>query len=259
MRRIIASIVFVLLAGLCYAQQAVVAVAPFEARAGIALADADTVTEMFSIQLSAAKVARVVTRAALDKVMQEHKFQMSDWSDDSRTATLGKALNANWVVRGVLQKLDGSFIATVSILDVKTLEVMGGGRIRMTKIGEAFDLMKDLVDQTTYTITGGSGQTSVAVNAAKTYKIGDKGPGGGVVFYAADGVYMECSPELGWHNQADAMQVARNYRGGGFNNWRLPTKDDLNLIYQSLIVKRRNIDGFSDNRPKFEFSQEKAG
>jgi TolB-like protein len=144
----------------CYAQQDVVAVAPCEAKSGISVSDAHTVTEMFIIQLSSKRIARVVTRAAIDKVIREHQFQTGDWSDDRKTAELGKALNANWVVHGTLQKLDGSFIITVSILNVKTPEVMGGGLIRMASIDEAFDLMNDLVDQTAQTMTGGSENTN---------------------------------------------------------------------------------------------------
>jgi hypothetical protein len=37
---------------------------------------------------------------------------------------------------------------------------------------------------------------------------------------------------------------ARNYNGGGFRDWRLPTKGELNLIYVNL--KLGNLGEFSD-------------
>ena len=73
---------------------------------------------------------------------------------------------------------------------------------------------------------------------AGRYKIGDTGPGGGIVFVVeADGNSgMEVSRLLGsadsWRNARD---IIKNYRGGGMNDWRLPSKDELNFIYKNLV------------------------
>jgi hypothetical protein len=40
------------------------------------------------------------------------------------------------------------------------------------------------------------------------------------------------SPDLGRHTWYEAMEICKNYRGEGFNDWRLPTKDELNKIYK---------------------------
>jgi hypothetical protein len=72
----------------------------------------------------------------------------------------------------------------------------------------------------------------------KRIEIGDPGPGGGIVFFAEGERYIEVSEILGAHTWSDALSVARNYRGGGYSDWRLPTKDELNLIYQNLRAKQ---------------------
>ncbi len=66
------------------------------------------------------------------------------------------------------------------------------------------------------------------------YQIGDRGPGGGIVFYNDGKMSYEVSGVLGRHKWGAAVGVAQNYRGGGFGDWRLPTKNELDLVYQNL-------------------------
>jgi len=41
-----------------------------------------------------------------------------------------------------------------------------------------------------------------------------------------------------------AAKVCADYRGGGYDGWFLPSKDELNLMYENL--KKNNLGGFSD-------------
>ena len=87
-----------------------------------------------------------------------------------------------------------------------------------------------------------------AQNAAQTYKIGDKGPGGGTVFFAENGKYKECSGVLGdggYYTAVAADNLAYQYDGGGFHDWKVPTIDELSLIYENL--RKRNLGGFGND------------
>jgi TolB-like protein len=163
MRRIIAVTVMVLAAGLCFGQQvrpqARVAVAPFTATSGNTESDAETIAEIFGLELQAKNVVRVFTRGNIMAVMSENRFQMSDLSSDDKTAAIGRAANADWVVRGQVQKLGAVIVVTASLLDVNTLEIMGGAPMYLNAIEEAATKMNGFITTITQRITdrGGGG------------------------------------------------------------------------------------------------------
>ena len=113
--------------------------------------------------------------------------------------------------------------------------------------------------------------------APKTYKIGDTGPAGGFIFYdkgyVSDGwQYLEAASRdaptahwgpnvngtrqgIGTGKQNTALIVrtddtgtaahrCREYRQNGYDDWFLPSKDELNLMYQNL--KQKGLGGFSN-------------
>lgn len=68
----------------------------------------------------------------------------------------------------------------------------------------------------------------------KQYKVGDIGPGGGIIFLIKGNLAWECSKVLGLRDWYDAKEVCSEYRGGGYSNWYLPSYDELNCIYENL-------------------------
>jgi hypothetical protein len=75
-------------------------------------------------------------------------------------------------------------------------------------------------------------------------EIGKTGPGGGTIFFAEGGQYKECSGELGNSTWNNAVTTARNYKGGGFNDWHLPDRGELDLMYKNL--KKNSLGGLSN-------------
>ena len=69
-----------------------------------------------------------------------------------------------------------------------------------------------------------------------SYKIGDLGPGGGIIFAIEGPYHYEVSRILGTLTWYEADNVAKNYRGGNLSDWYLPTLAELALVYDNLVV-----------------------
>lgn len=61
-----------------------------------------------------------------------------------------------------------------------------------------------------------------------------------------DGIVMEVSHLLGHANWEDAQAIVAAYRGGGYDDWRLPTVEELLLLYRTGYQSGRG--GFAADR-----------
>lgn len=83
------------------------------------------------------------------------------------------------------------------------------------------------------------------------YKIGDFGPGGGIVFLDLGRVengwrYLEVTTLNFLGTWYEALAKAREYRGNGFWDWRLPTREELAVLSGNLNENfDANFSGFT--------------
>ena len=168
----------------------VVVITTFDAK-GISEDDVEFVMNSFTTAFTDLGVARVVDRGSFDKIRGELSFQTSDWSDSKKVAELGRALNATQVVIGQLMKRGANFFLIVKILDVNTTTVISSHLDKVGSIDDFFEKMPEFCKKLVAKMSDAKAFSSVSDGSGKTqtsakmggYKIGDIGPGGGIIFY----------------------------------------------------------------------------
>jgi TolB-like protein len=152
----------------------------------------------------------IVDRKEIDLIRSEFAFQYSGEVSDESMQSIGRMLGAQSIVSGRLNRIGDAYRIVIRVLNVESAAVEAQYRT---------DIAND---------------SRVKALLAETYKIGDGGPGGGTIFNVEGNTYLEVSVILGSYSWKEAIETAKNYKGGGFSDWRLPTIDELQLIYLNL-------------------------
>jgi len=251
--------------------QYTIVMSSFDIRGGLPAGDVDVLTELFITEL-VANGAKIVDRNSFEKISAEMKFQASDWSDGTKLAQLGRALNANAILRGSVMSL-GQTIITSTILDINTAQILSSSTLQMAGINEIFSKLPAFV----------KGLEENTLTPANVFVVGRRSMSSqGIIFYDKGQYtngwrYLEAAPvdlpnraygqdvpgtstaigagkrntelivnrlnQLG--ETGGAAQMCAQFEYGGYRDWFLPSKDELDLMYRNL--KAKGLGGFSNN------------
>jgi TolB-like protein len=200
----------------------------------------DYIIDELATALSLSKNLQVIDRQHTDAIRREFNIQFSGDVSDEEIKSIGKQLGAQYVVTGSLVDIGNAYRFRVAAINIETAVREGSPplNININDPQVVFLLTGQRIMQT---------QTPPVVSTPKpTYKIGGRGPGGGIVFELwDDGTGGKEVAQVGTAKYTDVANRANAYAGGGYNNWRNPSVDELNSMYVNL--KQRNLGEFAND------------
>ena len=213
-----------------------------------------TVRDLVESHMAGMPQYEIITRNEIDVILENeaieaHSISSGETISDGTKEGL-KLAKINYIISGSVNEMFGEYLIIVRLLDVSS------GRYphsdRQTMGGNVRDFENGMA------VLMGRFTAGILDGGPRVYRVGDTGPGRGIIFYAENGSYKEVSLTLGAHNWYQAGQVARNYRGGGFNDWRLPSLSELGMIYDNL--RSRNLGAFGNDNywASEQFGNDKA-
>ena len=231
MKKILCALSIVIAAAAVFAKPKLMAIATFDINNNaVSEAEAEGITELYIAELASTGKVSIVDRNNFNKLLKEMNFQAGDWADSEKTIRLGTASGASVISRGQIIKLGNKMYLSATVIDVKTAKVISSAKTQFDSLDNIFNILPGFVRD---------------ISEGLTLKIGDTGPGGGVICNIEGNRGLECSELLGNANWDDAKKMCTEYRGGGYEDWYLPSEAELKFIYNNLVEtgKIMPIDG----------------
>ena len=203
-----------------FAKPKLMAIATFDINNNaVSEAEAEGITELYIAELASTGKVSIVDRNNFNKLLKEMNFQAGDWADSEKTIRLGTASGASVIGRGQIIKLGNKMYLSATVIDVKTVKVISSAKTQFESLDNIFNILPGFVRD---------------ISEGLTLKIGDTGPGGGLICNIEGNRGLECSEVLGSATWSEAKEMCAEYRGGGYDDWYLPSKEELNFIYRNL-------------------------
>jgi TolB-like protein len=193
-------------------------------------------------QLSQSDKYEVIDRGNMNKILEEQKFQMSGCVAQECIVEAGQILGVGKIVTGAVGIVGKTYYLTLQLIDVQT------GKIELSvddtckcEVDELLRSIKRLskkllgekIDERVATVATPKQQELQTTNGEITRD-------GRFIAYN-NGTVLDTRTNLMWAAKdngsdlswADGNSFCKNYRAGGYTDWRIPTRIELEELYQT--------------------------
>ena len=206
------------------------------------------VSEIMRTELIGTRQFRVVERSQINKVLSEQDFQKSGVINESTAVEIGKLLGADLIIIGSVVKIGNSYTINSRMIDIKTAEATLGENVTGNDLNLLTNMSRTLIDnlfRPGRVLDAEREQLSVEHRKLEAEKQHSTVTGAKEIsrdgrFIAYDnGTVLDTKTNLMWAskdnggniNWTNAKAYCENYRGGGYTDWRMPTRDELAGLY----------------------------
>ena len=130
MKNLLITILFIVSITLLTAQP-VIAVIDFDSGNLITDQNATSMTNIFRSELTRTGRVSVVDRRNVDVIVDELRFQMTDWVNPSKVKQIGMQLGADYLMTGKCGSLGDNFFVMVDMLDIETGRTVHSNRLNL--------------------------------------------------------------------------------------------------------------------------------
>ena len=222
-----------------------VAVLNFNAGSGVTQMEVDGLSSIFNTYFSP-KGAEIVERTSVDKILQEQKFQNSRFTNTDMVA-LGEMLNVSLVVVGDINVVMEQYNVDVRVVNVQTGTIVAKDGTSFSKGGSYRDMMKELGERLSNSLekeienlqitsdnnfNDNNGKASVLPKNMTTKITEDNSKRERTDVVVLEGFLKLYPEDLGEFSREPNQLIKQinQQKRYGYNSWRLPTQEELDLI-----------------------------
>ena len=222
-----------------------IAVLNFNAGSGVTQVEVDGLSSIFNTYF-APKGAEIVERTSVDKILQEQKFQNSRFTNTDMVA-LGEMLNVSLIVVGDVNVVMEQYNIDVRVVNVQTGTIVAKDGASCSKGGSYRDMMRELGERLSKSLeleiekfqttsdkksNDNNGKESVLPKNMTTKITEDNSKRERTDVVVLEGFLKLYPEDLGEFSREPNQLIKQinQQKRYGYNSWRLPTQEELDLI-----------------------------
>ncbi|MCI7700209.1 MAG: hypothetical protein SPJ75_00970 [Candidatus Onthomorpha sp.] len=242
-RRVLWLIAMLVLTSSAFAQR--IAILNFNAGSGVTQVEVDGLSSIFNTYFTP-KGAEIVERTSIDKILQEQKFQNSRFTNTDMVA-LGELLNVSLIVVGDVNFIKEQYNIDVRVVNVQTGTIVAKDGALWSKGGNYRDMMRVLGERLSKSLeleiekfqttsdkksNDNNGKESVLPKNMTTKITEDNSKRERTDVVVLEGFLKLYPEDLGEFSREPNQLIKQinQQKRYGYNSWRLPTQEELDLI-----------------------------